>query len=391
MVFPLSAAAQDELAITVTTSASCDQVDFTIVVEGGSRPYTVLLDFGDEKSYQIADITESTIQTIHFYPSHGGWEWKITLLDADGLTGEAEGLIALDGPSVTLSSNPFPPLLTIESGEASAEFTAEASGGTVPYTYAWDLDGDGVPDAGLEGDITNHTYTEGGEYEAAVVVTDGCVFTTSDTLTVVVVDPEDEPDDACHPTAQKIAEAVRSIFPDQAEQTYTCKDIFDIFDGTIFSYQVGFGRMWHAYQLTQTIDDLTWEEIRDWHLNYTGWGPLVRLDRFAGLLETYGVRDLMDLVISGEQSVGDIRTAVRSVLRYEADFEDALQRINDGANPGELGQFYKLVVDLEMDPTVFDGYLAEGMTLPELRHAANFSERVGAEWSEIVEAKAFDL
>ena len=127
MVFPLSAAAQDELAITVTTSASCDQVDFTIVVEGGSRPYTVLLDFGDEKSYQIADITESTIQTIHFYPSHGGWEWKITLLDADGLTGEAEGLIALDGPSVTLSSNPFPPLLTIESGEASAEFTAEAS------------------------------------------------------------------------------------------------------------------------------------------------------------------------------------------------------------------------------------------------------------------------
>ncbi len=207
---------------------------------------------------------------------------------------------------------------------------------------------------------------------------------------MVLVDPENEPDDACHPTAQKIAEAVSSIFPDQAEQTYTCKDIFDIFEGAVFGYQIGFGRMWHAYQLAQTIDDLTWEEIRDWHLNYSGWGPLVQLDRFADLLETYGVRDLMDLVVSGEQSVGDIRTAVRSVLRYEADFEEALQRINDGANPGELGHFYKMVSNLEVDPTVLDGYLTEGMTLPELRHAANFSERVGAELSEIVDAKSFD-
>ncbi len=127
MVFPFSAAAQGELTVTVNTSASCDQVDFSIEIKGGNAPYSVLLDFGDEESYQAADITESTIQTSHVYPSHGEWEWKITLQDDDGLSGEAEGLIALDGPSVTLSSNPFPPLLTIESGEASAEFTAEAS------------------------------------------------------------------------------------------------------------------------------------------------------------------------------------------------------------------------------------------------------------------------
>jgi hypothetical protein len=98
----------------------------------------------------------------------------------------------------------------------------------------------------------------------------------------------------------------------------------------------------------------------------------------------------MELVISGDQSLGDIRTAVRYYLRYEADFDDVLLRINDGANPGELGQFYKLVSNLEVDPTVLDGYMAEGMTLPELRHAANFAERVGAEWGEIVDAKSFD-
>ncbi len=388
-VFPLSAAAADELTVTVTTSITCDQVDFTIVVEGGSAPYTVVdLDFGDEESYQTTGETESTIQISHAYPSQGEWEWEITLQDDDELFGETEGSVTLEGPSVTLTSDPSPPLLTLVSGEASAEFTAEASGGTVPYTYSWDLDDDGSPDVGLEGDIESQTYTEGGKYEAEVVVTDACGFSARDTLKVIVIDPADE--DACHPTALKIAEAVSSIFPDRAEQTYTCEDIFDIFNGGVFGYQVGFGRMWHAYQLTQTIDDLTWEEIRDWQLNYGGWGLLVQLNRFGDLLDTYGVRDLMDLVISGEQSVGDIRTAVRSVLRYEADFEDALQRINDGANPGELGQFYKLASDLDVDPTVLDDYMAEGLTLSELRHAAKFSERVGAEWSEIVEAKAFD-
>jgi PKD repeat protein len=387
VVFPLSAAAQDALTITVTTSASCDQVDFTIVVAGGSAPYSVQLDFGDGESDPGVDIAEPI---SHVYPSHGEWEWKITVQDVDGLSGEAEGLITLDGPSVTLSSVPFPPLLTLESGQASADFTAEASGGTVPYTFAWDLDGAGVPDAGLEGVIASQTYTEGGEYEAAVVVTDSCGFTASDTLTVVVVDPEDEPEDACHPTAQKIAEAVSGIFPDRAEQTYTCDDIFNIFEGALLGNHIGFGRLWHAYQLTQTIPDLTWEEIRDWHLDGSSWGAITQLNRFADTLDEYGIRDLFDLVVNGDNTVGEIRTAARAAVRYEADFSDALIRLSEGANPGELGQFYKLVSDLEVDPTVLDGYMAEGMTLPELRHAANFSERVGAEWIEIVDAKYFD-
>jgi hypothetical protein len=382
VVFPLSAAAQDELTVTVTTSASCAQVDFTIVVEGGKAPYTALLEFGDGES--ALDISKPI---SHVYPSHGEWAWKITVQDGDGLLVEANGLVVLEGPIVTLSSIPFPPLLTLdESGQASADFTANASGGTAPYTYAWDLDGAGVPD--VENNFASQTYTAAGEYEAAVVVKDTCGFTASATLKVIVIDPTDE--DSCHPTALKIADAVSAIFPDRAEDWYTCEEIFNIFEGSVFGYQVGFGRMWHAYQLTQTLDDLTWEEIRDWHLNYSGWGALVQLDRFADLMETYGVRDLMDLVISGEQSLGDIRTAVRSVLRYEADFEDVLQRINDGANPGELGQFYKLVSNLEVDPSILDGYMADGMTLPELRHAANFAERVGAEWSDIVYAKSFD-
>ena len=99
----------------------------------------------------------------------------------------------------------------------------------------------------------------------------------------------------------------------------------------------------------------------------------------------------MDLVKSEEYSLGDIRTAARSVLRYEAEFEDALQRIRGGASPGELGQFYKLVSEMDVDPANLDQYLADGISLAELRHAAKLSERTGTEWSEIIDAKGMDF
>lgn len=386
---PLGVSAQDKLAVSAETSAtSCDVVDFSFQVEGGSAPYSLYMEFGDGESASQLDVSESVIETSHIYPSQGDWAWTASIQDGAGLGGQVAGTVSLEGPSVSLTSDPFPPLLTLDADQVSVEFIADASAGIAPDAFSWDLDSDGNPDAGLEGSKVSKSYTEAGSYSAAVTVTDGCGFTASDSLPVVVIDPEDE--DSCHPTAQKIADAVNSIFPDQAQSLYTCEDIFDIFEGALFGTQVGFGRMWHAYQLTQTIDDLTWEEIRDWHLNEGGWGLLVQLDRFSDSLETYGVRELMELVMSGEQSVGEIRTAMRSVLRYEADFDDALQRINDGANSGELNQFYRLTSELQIEPALLDSYMADGMTLPELRHAANFADRVGADWMEIAEAKAFD-
>ena len=304
---------------------------------------------------------------------------------------ELGGTIFLDGPSVSISSNPFPPLLTIEQDEAGISFSADVSGGTLPYTLAWDLDGDGVPDDNQAGETAEYAYGEAGEYVARVEVVDGCGFMSSNSLTVIVIDPEGEPEQACHPTAQKIAEAVSSIFPDRAGQVYTCKDIFDIFEGAIFGYHVGFGRMWHAYQLTQRIDELSWEDILDWQLNYSGWGVLQQLDRFAELLDSHGISDLLSLVTSGEQTIGEIRSAVRAVTRYDADFEDALARINAGATNGELGQLYKLAGELEVEPIVLDEYLADGWTIQELNHAAKAAARVGADWEEIVQAKTFDI
>jgi PKD repeat protein len=390
LAIPITAGAQDGLDIAVITEQSCDQVSFTLTITGGAAPYHVELDFGDTEIFEIVGTTDTTFYQDHRYPTHGEYEIKVKVTDYDGLEAEFEGMLVIDGPEAALGSTPFPPLLTIDAGSASIDFEASASGGFEPYTYSWDLDQDGSPDVGLEGVVASYSYTEGGKYKAAVTVMDGCGFADTATLTVVVDDPEKDPDEACHPTAQKIAEAVSSLFPEgRSEQTYTCEDIFSFFEGALTGSQLGFGRMWKAYQLTQTIDELTWEEIRDWKLEYSSWGALTQLNRVSEFLEDYGIRDLMDLVMSEEYSLSDIRTAARSVLRFEADFEDALQRISEGANAGELGQFYKLAAEMDVDVTILDEYLADGVSLSELRHATKMSERSGSDWAEIMDAKSF--
>ena len=386
---PVAAFADDELPVTVTTS--CDSVNFAFDLSGGLAPYTVDLKYGDTEFIYESGLPAGLFEVTHPYPSQGEFVWELKVTDSDSLVKEAEGTVTIDGPTVSLSSVPMPPLLTIESGEASIEFSADVIGGAGGNIYTWDLDGDGEPDAGLSENTASFTYTAGGNYEAAVSVTDSCGLSSSATLTVVVVDPEADPQDACHPTAQKIAEAVSIIFLDaRAEQTYTCEDIFNIFEGALTGSHTGFGRLWHAYQLTQTIPDLTWEEIRDWKLDGSSWGAITQLNRFADTLEGYGIRDLFDLVVNGDNTVGEIRTAARAAVRYEADLTDALLRLSDGFKAGELGQFYKLAAEMDVDPTMLDQYLEGGMSLSELSHAAKMSERVGADWEEVIAAKGSD-
>jgi len=218
------AAFADGLFIEVTTTVTCDNVDFDIVLPEGYDPYTVRLEFGDGYAFDDIKQPAGLLEVGYTYPSQGEYAWTLIVADDDGLVilAEADGIVTIDGPTVTLDSIPSPPLLTIESGEASIDFITEVSGGTESNIYTWDLNEDGVPDAGLSGGTASYTYNAGGNYEAAVTVThsDSCDLSSTATLTVVVVDPEADPQDACHPTAQKIAEAVSIIFLDaRAEQT----------------------------------------------------------------------------------------------------------------------------------------------------------------------------
>ena len=385
LLIPAAALAQTGLGVTVTTATSCGLATFSVDVQGGTSPYTLEWAFGDGELARETDVAAFPHETSHSYPAQGEYLWSLAVTDAEGLSDAARGTITLEGPAVTLSSDPFPPLVTLADGQATVQFTARVTGGTDPLTYSWDLDGDGLPDAGADpaSGSASFTYTAAGKYPASVTVTDGCGFVYRDRLAVVVLDPEAE---ACHPMAQRIADAVNTLFPNQAEQLYTCEDIFDIFTGGLTGSQVGFGRLWHAYQLAQTMEDLTWEEIRDWQLDGNGWGLLVQLDRFAGTLGDVGLGELVDMVLNGEASVNDIRAAVRSVTRYGADFEDALARLAEGASPGELTRLYRAAQSLEVDPSTLDAYLAAGMSLPEIQHAARLAERTGDDWTTIAEA-----
>ena len=363
-----------EITLAEVNGGDCGQISFEFEWENGTGEDLYLMDFGNGDTSEILPIGESSITIPYTYLAHGEYQWSFTINDMS-----VSDTLTIDGPEVTLSSSPFPPLFVVgDSGEVI--FSTEVLGGKLPLSYSWDL--------GVEGTITEGNaegaYTDLGKYYPEVLVTDDCGFTSSDSLPVIVADP----DDVCHPTAQKIADGVNTIFPDQAGDLYTCEDVYALFENESEENNLGFGRMWKAYQLAESMEELTWEDILDWHLNESGWGSLLQLDRFADLLEEHDLPELMGLVMSEEYSLGDVRTAVRSVTRYEADFEDALSRIEDGANPGELGQLYKLAVDLEADLEVLDAYLADGLTLAELKHTSKIADRSEADWTEVADARS---
>jgi len=386
--------AQNEVTgLTITaTVIDCGDVVYAIDWTIGSPPYLFVMDYGDGITTDKLELDSNNNITLnHTYLDHGDYEWTVrvyeTIEEELVLVGTAANIITLNGPEVTLSSLPFPPLLVLGAADDTVVFTATVIGGIPPYSYNWDRDGVSeqvTADTTETVDEASFIFSGTGKYQAQVSVTDDCNFSSTDSLPVVVSDPGD----MCHPTAQKIADAVNTIFPAQAGDLYACEEIYDIFDGDPEGSNVGFGRMWKAYNLALTMEELTWEEIRDWHLDTGGWGALLQLDRFSDLLETHSLPDLMGLVISEEFSLGDVRTAVRSVTRFEADFEDALSRITEGANPGELGQLYELAADLEVDPSTIDDYLADGLTLAELKHTGNIADRMEVDWIEIADARA---
>ena len=85
-----------------------------------------------------------------------------------------------------------PPSLTAEAGGpysgvvgASIALSGSASGGTAPYTYAWDLDNDGAYDDAT-GASPSHSWDAVGIYTIGLQVTDNVSATATDTSTVTV-------------------------------------------------------------------------------------------------------------------------------------------------------------------------------------------------------------
>jgi PKD repeat protein len=383
---PASAMAQDEppVSVTPTPAIDCGVVDFNVEITEGTAPYTLYWDFGDGEIETISDVyVSSEPETSHTYPGAGDYVWSLTVVDSAEIEiGVDSGTISL-GPSVSLSAGKMPPIFELVAGTVTVDFTAETTGGQPPYLYEWSFVGAAGSTSDPASNLASATYTTGGKFQASVTVTDTCPLSQTDTLTILINDPED----ICHPMAKRIATAVSSLFPTQAQDLYTCEDIFAIFEGSLTpGSHFGFGRLWHAYKLSEQIADLKWEEILDWKIDGSGWGVLVQLNRFADALEDVSISELIGYVQNDVYSVKDIRTALRSVLRYDAEFQDALDMLAAGTSPGQMGQYYRLVQDLELDPALLDDLLEDGASLTELRHAAKLAEQSGGDISLVAKA-----
>src|SRR5215217_710796 len=83
-----------------------------------------------------------------------------------------------------------------EGGEiapATIEFEADVAGGTEPYTYSWDFDGEGSSD---DDDVIDHTFDEAGSYDVGLTVTDSIGQSASDSMEITVEEaPADEEDE----------------------------------------------------------------------------------------------------------------------------------------------------------------------------------------------------
>lgn len=102
------------------------------------------------------------------YPFHSGvfTELNLSVGEADLFTAEAGG--------------PYSGIV-----EATIALSGSASGGTSPYTYAWDLDNDSVYDDAT-GASPSHSWDTAGTYTIGLEVTDSAAATATDTATVTV-------------------------------------------------------------------------------------------------------------------------------------------------------------------------------------------------------------
>jgi hypothetical protein len=205
-VIPISVAAQDGFTVDVVATADCGVATFKTSIKDGEGPYDLIWDFGDADSDEMIGISELSIDVTHPYTDTGDYVWEVTASDNLGGEAQTSESIFIDGPSVVLTSVPFPPLVVLENGKATVNFIADVSGGKGSYTFSWDFDGGGSDSS--EAGEASFTYTEAGKYQVSVNVTDECSVAGQDTLPVIVIDPDEE---ACHPMAQRIADGVNTL------------------------------------------------------------------------------------------------------------------------------------------------------------------------------------
>jgi immune inhibitor A len=84
-----------------------------------------------------------------------------------------------------------------EEGEvapATFEFEADVIGGTEPYTYSWDFDGESIEE--IDDNETEHTFEEAGTYNVGLTVTDSSGQSASNSMEITIDEAPAEEDNS---------------------------------------------------------------------------------------------------------------------------------------------------------------------------------------------------
>src|SRR5215207_2241861 len=194
--------ATESLAAEITSNATSGNAPATFSFDadasGGTGPYTVNWNFGD-------DSEESDEQSVvHTFTEAGNYTVTLTVTDSEDQTATDTLEITVEESSEEPATDEEPPAtesLTAEISSNDTEedvdvapatfsFNATIAGGTGPYTVNWNF-GDDSEESDEQ--TVSHTFTEAGNYTVTLTATDSTGETATDTLEITVEESSEEP------------------------------------------------------------------------------------------------------------------------------------------------------------------------------------------------------